>query len=291
MKIERWVHVGPSDRLPNVIAEHTPLALSSRKKARRLIDEGCCSVNGYIQRLANGIVESGDQIEVVLHEVQESPLEVMYEDEYLMILNKPSGLVVDSKNIHEALGQKVLLVHRLDKQTSGVFVVAKDVKTQKYLEERFRKREVKKGYLALVDGKLQPSQGIIEKPLERKEGANPRFAIDMSGKAATTIFRVVLSTHAASLVFLRPVTGRTHQLRVHMASMDHPILGDHKYASQFGCTWKASRHLLHAWKIAFVHPEYETELSWTARIPPDMMPAIKALFGPGFRNKLCALSL
>jgi len=291
MKIERWVHRGPEDRLPNVMASCDALNLTSRKQARRLIDEGCCSVNGHIEKLANTVVFSGDQVEVVIHDKQETSLEILYEDECLFILNKPAGMVVDPATIDQALGQKVYLVHRIDKDTSGLFVVAKNPKTQKYFEDKFRKREVKKGYLAVVDGKVQPSQGVIEKPLEKKEGESPRFGVSPSGKSATTFFRVVLSSHSASLLFLRPVTGRTHQLRVHMASLDHPILGDHRYASQFSSSWKAPRHLLHAWKIAFMHPDFERELSWTARIPSDMIAAIKALFGKGFRNKLCALSL
>ena len=291
MKIERWVHHGPEDRLPNVIASYPPLNIPSRKKARKLIDEGCCSLNGHIQRLANSTVCPGDQVEVVIHEEKELPFDIMYEDDSLMVVNKPPGMVVDPKTVIKALGKKVYLVHRLDKQTSGLFVVAKNVKTQKYLEERFRKREVKKGYLALVDGRVSPSEGVIEKPVMRQDGESPRFGVHPSGKSATTAFRVVLSSHSASFLFLRPLTGRTHQLRVHMASLDHPILGDHRYAVQFGCSWRAPRHMLHAWKIAFVHPEFETELSWTARIPPDMVSAVKALFGAGFRNKLCALSL
>jgi RluA family pseudouridine synthase len=291
MKIERWVHRGPEDRLPNVMASRGALNLSSRKQARRLIDEGYCSINGHIQKLANTVVFSGDQIEVVIHEKEESSLEILYEDEWLCILNKPVGMIVDPITIDQLLGQRVYLVHRLDKQTSGLFIVAKDLKTQKYFENKFRKREVKKGYLAVVDGRVKPSHGLIEKPLEKKKGETPKFGVSPSGKSATTLFRVVLSSHSASLLFLRPLTGRTHQLRVHMASLDHPILGDHRYASQFGCSWKAPRYLLHAWKIAFVHPEFEKELSWTARIPSDMISALKALFGGGFRNKLCALSL
>ena len=122
MKIERWVHHGPEDRLPNVMASYKALNLPSRKQARRLIDEGCCSVNGHIEKLANIVVSSGDQVEVVIHEKQETSLEILYEDECLFILNKPAGMVVDSTTIDQALGQKVYLVHRLDKETSGLFV-------------------------------------------------------------------------------------------------------------------------------------------------------------------------
>jgi len=286
MKSIRWI-VTERERLPDSIAKK--LQLPSKKRARLLLDQGCCYVNDRIQRFANLELEPGDRIEVILHEASEVPaLDIAYEDEWLYILNKPAGLVVDQETISRELNQEIFLVHRLDKFTSGALLVAKDAKTQKALEEQFRKRKIAKGYLAIVDGCLEPTHGEITDAIEKKGLLSK---VSDAGKSARTAFDVIASSEFASLVFLRPLTGRTHQLRVHMAHVGFPILGDYYYSDQFLCNLKPKRYLLHAWKITFNHPFMETPLPWTVSMPDDMLQTAKRLFGYEFRKKLCALSL
>ena len=282
----KWKITKNSVRLPDALVEQ--LKLSSKKQARRLIDRGQCAINGEIERFASRYVNVGDTIEVLQQDCSEkAQLEILYEDEWIYVLNKPPGRIVDHDSIHKALETDVFLVHRLDRYTSGLLLVAKDKQTQAYFERLFRTRAIKKAYLAIVDGEVYPSKGIIEKPI--KKVSEGRFGLG-GNKQAVTEYRVVASEKNASLLFLVPQTGRTHQLRLHMKALGCPILGDHQYISVFHRVVQPARQMLHAWKIAFVHPQYQVELAWTAPIPRDMMLVIHQLFGH-IKRKLCAYSL
>lgn len=269
----RWV-ARDEGRLSEVLLKEEGLKLSSGKQARRLIDAGLCSINGRIKRLSSYRVQPGDVLDII--SVEETPpfgkAEILYEDDWLCLVNKPPGLVVEPDAICEALQRRVFLVHRLDKNTSGILIVAKDRQTKVAIEDQFRRRVIRKVYLAIVDGKLPKTRGTIERPLsmkERKHG-EVKWGVDESGKTAITDFSVISSTSQVSLVRLVPKTGRTHQLRVHMASIGHPILGDMLYSDIFLCPLRPPRHLLHAWKITLTHPATGCQLTWTAPLPQDM---------------------
>jgi RluA family pseudouridine synthase len=281
----RWIasEEEKESRLSDVVVKNPALHLPSGKQARRLIDAGLCSINGRIKRLSSYRVQVGDVIDVVDGEYQKishAPVQILYEDEWLCLINKPPGLVVDPTLINEALQKKVYLVHRLDKNTSGVLIVAKDVATKVAIEDQFRKRTIRKVYLAIVDGKLQDIQGTIDRPLAMKERQHGevKWGVEEGGKSAITDFSVIASCNQASLVSLTPKTGRTHQLRVHMASIGHPILGDLLYSDVFLCPRRPSRHLLHAWKITLTHPATKDKLFWTAPLPKDMQDMVTFLF-------------
>ena len=175
--------------------------------------------------------------------------------------------------------QRAGIVHRIDKETSGVLLVAKTLESFTELQRQFKERTVKKTYLALVHGKLVPEEGEIRAPVGRLPWNRERFGIVPGGKEAVTKYRVVKSQKSKvksedlTLVVLHPETGRTHQIRVHLKYINHPIVGDYLYAgrktSRDDRRW-APRVMLHAWKISFVHPKTKKLVAIEAPIPDDM---------------------
>lgn len=190
--------------------------------------------------------------------------QIIYEDEAVLVVNKPAGMVVN--RAQSVKGETVqdwaerrsgLLVHRLDKETSGVMVIAKTPEALEALQRQFKARQVTKIYVALVYGKLVPATGVIAVPLRRSKQNRAKFTVKAGGKSAETEYRVKRYYPGYSLVELRPRTGRTHQIRVHLAYMGHPVVGDERYAGQ-----KQSRadrlveprHRLEAVVLGFYHP-------------------------------------
>jgi RluA family pseudouridine synthase len=297
MSVEKW-RVSDEEsgvRLPEVLCRQTALNLTSCKQARRLIEAGRCSVNGRIRKFASVVVAKGDWIEVVPGEIKKRRPEcvIIYEDEWLFVVNKPPGITVEKESLERAVKKECILVHRIDKDTSGLLIVAKDHHMASFLELLFRERSLKKEYLAIVDGEVEKKHGNVQWSLRLKGrsqgGVYWGVTTDHSGKSAYTEFTRVIAKNNASLVHLVPMTGRTHQLRVHMAHLGHPVLGDYQYADQFRCAIRPSRHLLHAWKLSMPHPELGREMSWTAPIPEDMQQVAQVLFGADVVRKLCAL--
>ena len=268
---------------------HSSLRLTSQKSARKLIESGRCSVNGRIRTFASADVYEGDWIEVVPATPAKGSLHcsILYEDETLLVINKPQGLVVEQHAIDKAVGQRSILVHRLDKDTSGLLLLAKDQKTATQLEGMFRERTVHKEYLAIVDGSVSRQKGVCTWPLKLKKRIHGEvyWGVDVNGKEAITEFLRLCVGKTTTLLVLRPKTGRTHQLRVHMAHMGHPILGDYQYKDHFRSPIRPGRCLLHAWKLSFVHPSDGQIRSWEAPIPEDMQ---NVALQEGFHT-LCAL--
>ncbi|WP_116140685.1 RluA family pseudouridine synthase [Trinickia diaoshuihuensis] len=231
------------------------------------------------------------------------PLEVVYEDETLVVLNKPAGLVV-----HPAAGNwsgtilngllhrypdaaglpRAGIVHRLDKETSGLMVVARTLEAQTDLVRQLQARTVKRRYVALVWGAM-PGEGIIDAPIGRDPRERTRMAVvaGASGKAARTRFRLVDQTmwkqQTVSAVHCDLETGRTHQIRVHCAHVGHPLLGDPVYGSARGRRSSAplpggfTRQALHAWQLGLVHPGTGRSMRWRADLPEDMAELVQAL--------------
>ena len=297
MAAERW-RVSDEDsgaRLPEVLIQHPSLHLPSLKQARRLIEAGRCSVNGHIRKLASTVVRKGDWIEVIPGELKRRRHEcsIIYDDEWMFVINKPPGLTVEKEIMEHAVKRECFLVHRIDKDTSGLLMIAKNPDMASLLEQLFRERAIKKEYLAIVDGEVKEKHGIIRWSLKLKKrcqsGVYWGITNDKSGKSAYTEFSVVIAKNNATLVHLLPMTGRTHQLRVHMASLGAPILGDYQYADQFRCALRPQRHLLHAWKLSMPHPLLGEQMSWTAPLPEDICEIATSLFGGDVKRKLCVL--
>jgi tRNA pseudouridine32 synthase/23S rRNA pseudouridine746 synthase len=205
------------------------------------------------------------------------PLELLYEDEALLVLNKPAGMLsvpgrgADKQECLTAWVQQVYpqarVVHRLDMATSGIMVMARSLEVQRHLQRQFEQRQVSKRYIALIKGRLEPERDVVDLPLMADWPNRPRQKVDLKqGKPSLTRYQVVqyLPQQDISRVVLEPVTGRSHQLRVHMQALGHPIVGDRLYG---GAYQQSGRLLLHAEAISFRHPLRAEMISLTCNCP------------------------
>lgn len=267
-----------------------------RSQIQRLIKAGLVVVDGRQPR-ASTTVLPGQQISLSIPPPQPStltpepiPLDILYEDADLLVLNKPAKLVVHPAPGHQTgtlvhailyhcpdlpgIGkeQRPGIVHRLDKETSGVMVVAKTDVAMASLATQFKGRRVQKTYLALVHGEVKQPEGQIAADIGRHERDRKRMAVrTRKGREAVTIYRVVKHLNGFTLLQLQPQTGRTHQIRVHLATIGHPVVGDKVYGGQKGNRGEvqAERHLLHAWKLGLFHPRTDAWMEFEASLPPD----------------------
>jgi 23S rRNA pseudouridine1911/1915/1917 synthase len=286
-------------RLDQFLAKRLP-EFFSRSRLQQLIRDGFVQLNNSASR-PRQIVRAGDKIELTeppLEKVETLPepilLEILFEDNDLIVINKPPGLVVHPGAGHRehtlvnallnhcatlsGIGGKERpgIVHRLDKETSGCLVVAKNDATHRDLSKQFAARTVEKIYLALVAGKLPKTTGVIEEKIGRHPVHRQRMsATTLRGRAAKTDYRVVRSSDRASLVECRLYSGRTHQIRVHLHHLGHPVLGDKVYGPRLAKD--LPRQMLHAWKLGFRHPRTDEWRSFEAPLPDDLAAAIKLI--------------
>jgi 23S rRNA pseudouridine1911/1915/1917 synthase len=244
-------------------------------------------------------VRAGDEIELtepplekIENQPEPIPLEILFEDNDLIVINKPAGLVVHPGAGHRqhtlvnallshcttlsGIGGKERpgIVHRLDKETSGCLVVAKNDKAHRNLSKQFAERTVEKIYLALVAGKLRKEAGLIEEKIGRHPVHRQRMSVTSPrGRPAKTEYRVIRSGDQMSLVECRLHSGRTHQIRVHLHHIGHPVLGDKVYAARSAKNFP--RQMLHAWRLGFRHPCSGEWKSFQAPLPDDFATATK----------------
>ncbi len=277
-------------RLDRVLA--TQLPEYSRSRLQQLILAGFVRVNGITTRPSH-LVRAGDEIELTEPPVEPEPipLEILFEDKDLIVINKSAGLVVHPGAGHRSgtlvnallhhcptlsgIGGKERpgIVHRLDKETSGCLVVAKNDVAHRELARQFAERTVGKIYLALVSGKLRKQSGVIDEKIGRHPVHRQRMSVASSrGRAAKTEYRVVRSGERASLIECRLHSGRTHQIRVHLHHLAHPVLGDKIYAAR--AAKEFPRQMLHAWKLGFCHPRTGEWKNFVAPLPDDFEQAI-----------------
>jgi 23S rRNA pseudouridine1911/1915/1917 synthase len=279
----------------------------SRAVAQRLIEGGYVTVDGAPVRKSRGVRE-GDFIEVRTPPPHESelvgediPLDVRFEDEHLIVLSKAVGMVVHPAHghwsgtlVHALLGysdelgglqgdERPGIVHRLDKDTSGLMLVAKDDDTQRALQEQIRQRLVDRRYLSLVHGVIVPDSGMIDAPIARGPRDRQRMVVSegAGSRQAVTSFRVLERFEAAgtddgyTLVECKLQTGRTHQIRVHMEYIRHPVVGDQLYGrKRKGADLGLSRQFLHSYRIAFEHPVTDVEIDIVDWLPEDLAAAM-----------------
>lgn len=276
----------------------------SRNSLQKMIVQGDILVNGKTVSRHYKVKEK-DVITINLPPVkphkafpEKIPLNIIYEDKAVIVLNKPAGIVV-----HPACGNysgtlvnallyyfpsldkgkfpdinRVGLVHRLDKDTSGVMVVAKNNISLSRLAKQFENRKVEKVYLALVFGKIINPEGSIEAPVGRKITDRRKMAVtSISSRQAITDFRVHEILGDFTLLEVRPKTGRTHQIRVHLAHIGHPVVGDSEYGRPAPKNWGVSRQLLHAYKLGFIHPVKKDWVKFTAPLPREFKKVIAQL--------------
>jgi 23S rRNA pseudouridine1911/1915/1917 synthase len=282
-------------RLDKFLAKRLPEF--SRSRLQQLVRDGFVRLNNSTSR-PRQIVRGGDKIELTEPPLEKIemlpeaiPLEILFEDDDLIVINKPQGLVIHPGAGHRehtlvnallnhcttlsGIGGKERpgIVHRLDKETSGCLVVAKNDATHRDLSKQFAARTVEKIYLALVAGKLRKPAGIMEGKIGRHPVHRKRMsATTLRGRAARTEYRVIRSSERASLVECQLHSGRTHQIRVHLHHLGHPVLGDKVYAPRLAKDFP--RQMLHAWKLGFRHPRTEEWKSFEAPLPDDFNDAL-----------------
>src|SRR5213082_307879 len=275
----------------------------SRSRLQQLIRDGFVLLNNSTSR-PRQIVRGGDKIQLTeppLEKIEalpeQIPLEILFEDNDLIVINKPAGLVVHPGAGHRehtlvnallhhfpklsGIGGKERpgIVHRLDKETSGCLVVAKTDVAHHGLSGQFAARTIEKIYLALVAGKLRKSAGTVEEKIGRHPVDRQRMSTaSRRGRAAKTEYRVLSSSNEMSLVECKLHSGRTHQVRVHLQHLGHPVLGDKIYGKKH--TAPFARQMLHAWKLGFQHPRTSEWKNFEATLPNDFENAIKSLPPP-----------
>lgn len=274
------------------------LAQISRSQAARLIEQGCCLVNGRAQTKPSFQAEPGARILLQIPMPQEPtvekeniPLEILYEDQDVAVVVKPSGMVVhpaagnESGTLVNALlyamedlsgiggVRRPGIVHRLDKDTSGLLIVAKNDAAHLSLSRQLHDRTMEKHYLAVVEGCMKETCGLIDLPIGRSQKDRKKMAIDPQGRPSQTEWTLMENLKNAALLDVHILTGRTHQIRVHMQSQHHPVAGDPVYGLKNGV--KVPRLMLHAWRLSFTHPRTGERLHFTAPPPQAFEDALK----------------
>lgn len=270
----------------------------SRTQIQRMLKEGQITVNGTAVK-PNFRLEGGEQVVVTLPPPAETgiipqpiPLDIRYEDDDMLVVNKPAGMVVHPSMGHETgtlvnavlghcpdlagIGSEIRpgIVHRLDKDTSGLIVVAKSDHALAYLQAQFKDRTVGKLYLALVEGHIQPPAALIDAPIGRDPRQRKKMAVissqgSLQARPAQTEYRTLTSYDDFTLVECTLYTGRTHQIRVHLAYVGYPIVGDRIYGRRRQRI-PLRRHFLHAAELRLKRPSDEEEMHFTAELPPEL---------------------
>lgn len=287
----------------------------SRARLQRLIEDSDVLVNGRAAK-ASYKLRANDEIEAELTTLpatsflpEDIPIEVVYEDDDLIVINKPAGIVVHPgagaktgtlanalafhfQNLSTAGGSgRPGIVHRLDKDTSGLLVAAKTEQAHENLADQFRAREVFKSYVALVHGQVERDRGEINEPIARDPRHRTRMAIMRGGRSALSIYRARERFARFTLIDVELKTGRTHQIRVHLAWLKHPVVGDETYGSgrdhtvadpqirsQIG---KLGRQFLHAEKLGFTHPKSGERLNFTSPLPTELQKLLDTIRSAG----------
>lgn len=288
-----------NERLDKVVRDRIPGL--SRSQGQKLIAAGDVTVDGRVRKPSYQVTP-GEQVSISLPspeprrtvQAEPIPLDIVYEDPHLLGVNKPPGMVVHPAPGHPrgtlvnallahypAIAEagrrdRAGIVHRLDKETSGILVVAKDASALRALQEQFRARQVEKTYLALVHGHVDPPEGIIEVPIARHPQDRQRMAALAEGKYARTRYRATESFREHTLLEVHPYTGRTHQVRVHLSWFGYPVVGDAVYGPEGG-TLLRGRHFLHAWQLQLAHPATGERLTLVAPVPNELKDTLEHL--------------
>ena len=271
----------------------------SRSRVAALMEAGYCLVDGEPCRKAGTRPAEGKPVVLTVPAPREAapqaediPLDVIYEDDDLAVIVKPRGMVVHPAAGHEdgtlvnallarlsslsGIGGELRpgIVHRLDKDTSGLMMVAKNDETQTALSGMLKDRKIEKHYLALVEGSLKETEGRVEAPIGRSKKDRKKMAVDPEGREAVTEWRTVSEGRNCTLLDVHILTGRTHQIRVHMRSIQHPVCGDPLYGYEKGAAVPCL--MLHAFSLRFVHPRTGKELCFRAPVPEDFRKGLKS---------------
>lgn len=281
------LEISRAERLDQYVVRQIPAF--SRSFATRIIEEGKVLVNGHAQMKAGYKIRPDDHIKITYdmaeqEQIPEIELPVLYEDDDCVVIDKPIGLLTHSKGtfnpeatvstwlrsrMKAMSGERAGIVHRLDRATSGVMICAKTPEALGWLQKQFSQRKTKKSYAAVIAGTMSEPEAIIDMPIERNPKKPQTFRAGNNGKPATTAYKVVKTDGRHSLLELKPTTGRTHQLRVHLAHLGHPIVGDTLYGGE-----KADRLFLHAHTLEITLPNRERK-TFEVPVPPEFAGLVK----------------
>jgi 23S rRNA pseudouridine1911/1915/1917 synthase len=289
------------ERLDHFLVECLPEF--SRSRLQGLIKDGFVKVDGLAAQKSGQKLERGDAVEVHIPtpvpsglQPEDIPLDIIFENDDLLVINKPAGMVVHPSAghetgtlVHAVLGyapgiegiggeERPGIVHRLDKETSGLILVAKNERAHRYLQDQFRLRKVEKVYLALVDGAPPTPSGRVEASIGRDPAHRMKMAIQPPGKgrAAISEYRTLENLGEHTLLEVHPLTGRTHQIRLHCTFLDCPIVGDTIYGRRHP-TVAIKRHFLHAVRLTVKLPGEETPRTFEAPLPADLKELLELL--------------
>ncbi|MDW8227699.1 MAG: RluA family pseudouridine synthase [Anaerolineales bacterium] len=301
-RLEFFIFPGPEPQRLDIFLT-TCLPEFSRSRLQGLIRDGFVSVNGKTATKAGLDLQSGDRVDIRIPPPAPTdllpealPLDIVFENEDVLIINKPAGMVVHPSPGHErgtvvnaALGhapdlegiggeERPGIVHRLDKDTSGLLVIAKNERAHRWLQDQFRQRMVEKIYLALVDGRPPTPTGRIEAPIGRNTTHRKLMAVVPleKGREAITEYRLLEAFPGHSLLEVHPLTGRTHQIRVHLAFLGCPVVGDTVYGKRKP-TLPLERHFLHAFRLHITLPGETTPRQFEAPLPEELRFALDFL--------------
>ena len=286
-------------RLDAFLREHTQL---SRSRIATLILEGAVAVDGETELKPACKVEKGRAYRLVVPEAkpvdiaaQDIPLSILYQDEDVVVVDKPCGMVVHPAVGNEdgtlvnallyhvrdlsGIGGEVRpgIVHRLDKDTSGLILIAKNDRAHAALSEQFKSRTMEKHYRAVILGAFEEEHGLIDAPIARHPTDRKRMAVVPGGKPSQTEWVILERLKGASLLDVHLLTGRTHQIRVHMKSVGHPLLGDRIYAPNIKTPVRIPRLMLHAFSLAFDHPSTGERVRLEAPLPQAFVQTLEKL--------------
>lgn len=284
-------------RLDAFLAQRCPEM--TRSRLGKLIEEGCVNVDGQTVKKPGAKIKARQCAELLVPQVKEAtveaqdiPLEILYEDADVAVVNKPCGMVVHPAAGNEdgtlvnallfhikdlsGIGGEMRpgIVHRLDKDTSGVLMIAKNDMAHQNLSEQLKERTMEKHYLAVAQGGFSQDEGVVDAPIGRHPVDRKRMAIVPDGRPSRTEFKVRERLRGCTLLDVHLLTGRTHQIRVHMASLGHPLLGDVIYGSKRP-PHNAPRLMLHAWWVAFTHPRTGETVRVEASMPAAFAAAVE----------------
>lgn len=284
------------ERLDRFVSGYCPEL--SRTHAQKLISDGLVRVNDHPARSSLKL-NAGDRVDITIlteepHHItpEEMPLDIVYEDSDLLVIDKPAGLAVHPSPGHpghtlanavlsylpglakEGEGFRAGIVHRLDKDTSGLIIVARNRTAQANLSTQFKSRSVNKTYLVLVKGKLTPESGFIEAAIGRDPRNRQRMAVVSRGREARTGYRVLKYIGDYSLLEIKPETGRSHQIRVHLAAIGFPVVGDATYGVK---SPHLQRQFLHASKLGFRLPSNSEYTEFESPLPEDLERALREI--------------
>ena len=294
--------VAPEDAGKRIDAYLCTYTEISRSRIAALMLEGALLVNGKAQSKPSFRVEAGQQLELAVPQAkpveikaQNIPLDILYQDSDVVVVNKPCGMVVHPAagnedgtlvnallyHVHDLSGiggeMRPGIVHRLDKDTSGLILIAKNDKSHASLSEQFKERTMEKHYRAVAYGNFQEDCGLIDAPIARHPVDRKKMAIVKDGKPSQTEWKVLERLKGAVYLDVHLLTGRTHQIRVHMHSLGHPLLGDKIYAPNIKTKIHISRLMLHAHTLTFTHPSTGERMMMTASLPDEFSSTIEKM--------------